>query len=222
MMATGFIDRVLRGGTAHSTACLLIACAAAAPAHAADITLAGTLTERGIFVVDGVTRTLRVGQAVAPGVRLVAVGRGEATIDHGDRRQTLRVGQRAGAPAGEQSALLHANPQGHFVVTGGINGQPVRFLVDTGATLIALGSSDARRLGVALAEGEPGMAHTANGTVPVTRVRLRNVRVGDIDLDGVDAMVHEHDLPVALLGMSFLNRTDMRREGTTMVLKKRY
>lgn len=195
---------------------------ASGPVYAADIMLAGTLADRGIFVVDGVTRTLRVGQTLAPGIRLVAVGRSEATLDHGDRRQTLRIGQRAGAPAGEQSAVLHANPQGHFVVTGGVNGQPVRFLVDTGATLISLGSSEARRLRIPVDGGEQGMVQTANGAVAVTRVRLQSVRVGDIDLDGVEAVVHENELPVALLGMSFLNRTDMRREGTTMVLKKRY
>ena len=56
----------------------------------------------------------------------------------------------------------------------------------------------------------------------VSRVKLDTVRVGEIVLNNVDAMVHQNDLPIALLGMSFLNRMEMQRNGETMTLKKRY
>jgi aspartyl protease family protein len=68
----------------------------------------------------------------------------------------------------------------------------------------------------------PGYVNTANGTAPVYRVTLNTVKVGDIELHQVDAVVHENGLPFTLLGMSFLNRTEMRREGTQMILTKRY
>ncbi|MGV3654925.1 MAG: retropepsin-like aspartic protease family protein, partial [Noviherbaspirillum sp.] len=66
------------------------------------------------------------------------------------------------------------------------------------------------------------MIATANGQVPVYRVRLDTVRVGEIELTQVDATVQEQGLPFALLGMSFLNRTEMRRDGQHMTLTKRY
>ena len=68
-----------------------------------------------------------------------------------------------------------------------------------------------------------GLTQTANGVVPVYTVKLDTLRVGEITVNNVDATVIEGDkLPIALLGMSFLNRMDMRREGQTMVLIKRF
>ena len=192
-------------------------------ALAADVTLIGTSASRAVFRINGVTKIIRPGQAVVPGLTLQVIDGSTASLDQGGRRVDLRIGQRLpGSPTAEQTAMLQANPQGHFLVTGAINDRSIRFLVDTGATMISLGASDARRLGLDATGGEEGMAHTAAGVVPVRRMRLDKVSVGDIELDGVDALVHGNDLPIALLGMSFLNRTDMRREGTTMTLKRRY
>lgn len=70
--------------------------------------------------------------------------------------------------------------------------------------------------------GQVGYASTANGTVAVYRVKLDSVKVGDIELNQVDAVIHESGLPIVLLGMSFLNRTEMCRDGEQMTLKKRY
>ena len=118
--------------------------------------------------------------------------------------------------------VLTADARGHFYSTGNINGSTVRFLVDTGASMISLGAGDARRIGVDPAKGVPGVANTANGQTVVSRVKLNSVRVGEIELNNVDALVHQHDLPVTLLGMSFLNRMEMQRNGDTMTLIKRY
>ncbi len=191
--------------------------------QAADITLAGTLPGRAIFSVDGSTRTLRAGQSIKAGVRLLSVDGTSAVVDINGQQQVLRVGQRAmGSASGEQIAVLQADQRGQFLASGTINGKQIRFLVDTGATMVSLGASDARRLGLDLSEGVTGTAQTAAGPSPVTRILLDSVHVGDIKLDGIDALVHDNDLPIALLGMSFLNRTDMQREGSTMKLKKRY
>lgn len=189
----------------------------------AEISLVGTSASRAIFLIDGATRSFRSGQAVAPGLKLLEIKNGRASVDHNGKRIVLRVGDRVpGGAVDQQSVSLQADPQGHFLVTGTVNGLAVRFLVDTGATFVSLGASDARRLGVDMTDGETGYAATAAGNVPVTRVRLEKVSVGDIEISGVDALVHGNDLPVALLGMSFLNRTDMSREGGTMTLKRRY
>jgi aspartyl protease family protein len=85
-----------------------------------------------------------------------------------------------------------------------------------------LGAGDASRLGIDWKKGQQGITQTANGQARAWKIRLDTVRVGDITLHGVDGMVHESDMPIVLLGMSFLSRMDIRNEGTTMMLKKRY
>ena len=108
------------------------------------------------------------------------------------------------------------------MVTGNVNGNSVRFLVDTGASMISLGAGDARRIGIDPKKGQLGVTNTANGQTVVSRVKLDSVRVGEIALNNVDAVILQHDLPIALLGMSFLSRMEIKQDGQTMTLKKRY
>jgi len=106
---------------------------------------------------------------------------------------------------------------------GSINGGSVRFLVDTGATLVTLPASEARRLGIDYLRGRRGQMQTANGVAAVYRVTLDSVRIGDIEVNGVDAVVSEGGaMSMSLLGMSFLNRMEMRRDGQNMTLTKRF
>jgi aspartyl protease family protein len=95
-------------------------------------------------------------------------------------------------------------------------------MVDTGATWISIGKSDAARANVDYQQGMPTTMSTANGFSRAWRVTLNSVRIGDVLLNQVDAVVMESEQPVALLGMSFLNRMEMKRDGMTMILKKRY
>jgi aspartyl protease family protein len=88
--------------------------------------------------------------------------------------------------------------------------------------MISLGASDARRLGLDFNRGQKAMTQTANGQMVVSKVQLDTVRVGAVTLHNVDALLHQTDMPIALLGMSFLNRMEMQRDGSTMTLKKRY
>ena len=104
-----------------------------------------------------------------------------------------------------------------------MNGVSLRFLVDTGASSVVLSSADARRAGVSYLAGTRVLTQTANGVVPVYTVKLDTLRVGDITLNNVDAAVIEGDkLPIALLGMSFLNRMEMKRDGMTLTLIRRF
>lgn len=195
------------------------------PAHATDINVVGLLPNKALVQIDGARpRTLSLNQKTPEGVTLLAVDREGATFEVDGRRRVLKLGQASAVSgsAGRSSVTLAANPQGHFLSQGQINGATVDFVVDTGATLVSLSSKDARRIGLSYLSGKPVMMRTANGSTAAYQVKLDTVRVGDITLNGVDAVVMENqDMPV-LLGMSFLNRTDMRREGQNMVLTRRF
>jgi aspartyl protease family protein len=146
-------------------------------------------------------------------------------LEFDGKRHHIGIGEQvfisAAAPAGRMIHLT-ADARGHFFASGSLNGTDVNFLVDTGATLVSLGAADARRAGIDFNRGEQQTVMTANGPVRVWKVKLHTLRVGDVTLNEVDAAVHERDLPVALLGMSFLNRMEMQREGDTMTLKQRF
>ena len=191
---------------------------------AQQIGVAALLSGRATLVIDGqAVRTVAVGQTTPEGVKLVAIENGAAVVEIAGKRESIRLGQNAsGVATAGQTVVLTAERGGHFTSMGSINGVSVQFVVDTGASMISIGAADARRIGLDAVGGERAWAQTANGVIAVTRLRLKNVRVGGISLDGVDALIHENDLPVVLLGMSFLSRTDMLREGSTLTLRKRY
>jgi aspartyl protease family protein len=177
-------------------------------------------------VIDGTApRTLAPGQKTAEGVALLSTEKETASFDINGQKRTLSMGRAySTAPRdGRQNVTLAADARGHFVTVGSINGGSVRFLVDTGATFISLAASEARRLGINYLQGQRGQLQTANGLATAYRVKLDSVRVGDIEANNVDAMVTENDaMGVALLGMSFLNRMEMKRDGQSMTLTKRY
>ncbi len=202
---------------------LVLVCASV---DAVDVGLAGVFPGKALLSIDGgAPRTVVVGTETTEGVRVLSVGGDTATIETQGKKRVLRVGQNVVSQASEPGggrAVLTADGSGHFVTTGNVNGTTVRFLVDTGATMVSLGASDARRVGIDASKGQPGMVNTANGVAAVSRVKLDTVRVGEIVVHGVDALVHQQDMPVALLGMTFLNRLEMQRDGQTMTLRKRY
>ena len=186
--------------------------------------LAGILGSKAILVIDGGSpRTLSVGQEYG-GIRLLAVQGESVQVDIDGKRRSLRVGQNAvgEASSGNAPVVITSDSQGHFETTGSINGVSIRFLVDTGATAISLGASDAKRLGLDMSKAKRGISQTANGQTVVHHVKLTTVKLGEIVVHNVDGVVHSQDMPFALLGMSFLNRTDMQREGDKLTLKKRF
>lgn len=206
-------------------------CFGTAPAEATEVELAGVFGSKVVLIIDGaVPRTLAVGEQTAAGVRVVDVRNGGATVEvDGQRRQLalgagpVRLTSGVGASeAGATTVNLHADSKGHHFTSGSINGAAMRFLVDTGASMVSMGLSDARRAGIDYLKGEPGIGQTASGPVRVWRVRLDTVRIGEVTLYGVDGLVHENDLPFVLLGMSFLSRMDMQHEGSRLILRKRF
>jgi aspartyl protease family protein len=194
-------------------------------AWATSVSVVGLFKDKAIVSIDGgKPRTLSVGQTVQ-GVKLIAADSGSARIDVDGKRRTLGMGQSfagGAAPAERQSVSLTADARGHFSAAGSVNGYPLTFLVDTGATAIAISAAEARRMGVDYKAGQAVGVGTAAGVVPAWRVKFNTVKVGGITTHMVDGMVMETGLDVPLLGMSFLNRMEMKRDGQTMTLTQRY
>src|SRR2546421_7578519 len=201
---------------------LLLVCAAAG---AAEISLIGVIGDKAaVLALDGgEPKTVKLGQSWR-GITVLSVEKDRATIEIDGKKRVLERGQYYSAGAGGRArATLAADPRGHFFADGAVNGVPLRFVVDTGATLISLPRSDADRLGIDYRSGRRGSSRTANGVVPVYLVKLDSVKVGGIELHNVDALVHDGSgLDQALLGMSFLNRLEMQRDGATMTLIQRF
>lgn len=200
----------------------------ALPALAADVALAGLLAGRAVVVVNGGNpRTLAVGGKTAEGIRLIAVEPGAAVFEIDGRKQRMVLGDHAvssgGSGGGAASATLTSDSRGQFLSQGSVNGASMRFLVDTGASFVSLNAADAARAGIDYrGRGQPMSLSTANGVIRGWRVPGNTVRLGDITLHGVEVSVSEASMPMVLLGMSFLNRLEMKRDGDTMTLRKRY
>jgi aspartyl protease family protein len=227
-MAMGFMSSENRCWKVATRYCISIAlslCAWSSGALAADVALVGLLPGRAMVVIDGGKRqTVAVGAATTEGVKLVAIESGAAVFEIEGKRRRIQIGQSvvSSAKAERAGVTLIADGRGHFFTQGSINGASMRFLVDTGATFISLGAADAKRARIDAAKGTPGMTMTANGPTRVWKVKVASVKLGSITLSDVDATVHEHDMPVVLLGMSFLNRMEIHRDGSSMTLMQRY
>jgi aspartyl protease family protein len=180
-------------------------------ALALDVNVVGLFPNKAVVQIDG------------GALQTLSVEPDGATFDIQGQRMALGLGHARMQPTTAASAMATVDERGHFVADGQINGVPIRFTIDTGATFISLPAGEARRLGLDYLKGRKAIMETANGVAAAYRVKLDTVRVGDLTVNNVDAVVMEGDsLPVALLGMSFLNRMDIRREGQIMMLTKRY
>jgi len=221
-MATGFMTR-------HFILLFALACAfIGARAAAADIALIGVIGDKAaVLAIDGgEPKTVKVGQSWR-GITVLAVEKDQASVEVEGKKRVLQRGVHYRNVEATASALrrvlLAADTRGHFYIEGAVNRVPVRFLVDTGATMVSLPQRDADRLGIDYRSGRRGSSNTANGVATVYLVRIDSIRIGGIEMHGVDALVHEGPgLDQALLGMSFLNRVNMQRDGAVMTLIQRF
>ncbi|CAA2107780.1 retropepsin-like aspartic protease family protein [Variovorax paradoxus] len=204
--------------------------AAAALAHAASsVTLTGSIGSRAILIVDGsAPKTVAIGESYQ-GVKLVSLQAEQAVVELEGKRVNLRMdtpvsigGAGVGLGGGGNRVVLSADSRGHFMTQGAINGRPVTFMLDTGATSIALSADDAQRIGLDYSKGQRVMMNTANGVTQGYRLRLQSVRVGDVEVYDIDAVVSSQSMPFVLLGNSFINRFSMRRDADQMILEKRF
>jgi aspartyl protease family protein len=195
-------------------------------AVAQTVSLSGSLGGKALLMIDGAPRTLAVGQTVQ-GVKLVGVTGSDAVVEVSGRRVTLQLGSAqvnlgGAASAGSGSRIvLTAGSGGHFVTQGSINGKSVSFIVDTGATHVALSQSVAEHIGLNYRNGQRSVGQTANGPTVAYRVTLDSVRIGDVLVYNVDAAVLPAGMEQVLLGNSFLTRFQMKRENDMLTLDKR-
>lgn len=225
-MATGCMATKISGKLKHHCTLLgILSLFVGVEGGAQEVGLAGVMGNKALLMINGGDpQTVPVGQAL-DGVKVLSIQGDQVMIEVGGRKRPLRVGQHAigvGGGDGSGKIMMTADAQGHFFTTGTINGTSVRFLVDTGATMISLGATDARRIGLDFNRGQKALTNTANGQAVVSKMQLDTVQIGDITLHNIDALIHQSEMPMALLGMSFLNRMEMQRDGSTMTLKKRY
>ena len=208
-----------------------VAVLAPPPATAQSVALRGVLGNKALLVIDGGTpRALAAGDSLQD-VRVLQVSGDTAEVEIKGRRQTLRLGEAPislggrGAAAGDpvlgRRVVLKADNRGHFIERGQINGKTMVYMVDTGASSVAIGRSDAERMGLPFLKGQPVMMRTANGDAQGWSLRLDSVRVGDVEVFGVDAVVAPLAMPYVLLGNSFLAHVQMTRQGSEMVLERR-
>ncbi len=195
-------------------------------ATAETVSLQGMLGSKALLMVGG-----GAPRAVAPGeshqgVKVLSTSGDQAVVLVDGQRVTLRVGEAPAsvgraAPEGGDRIALTADGRGHFITQGSINQRPVQFMVDTGASVVAIGQAEADRLGLNYKAGRPVTMNTANGATPGWLFKIATLRVGDVTAYEVDAVVTPAAMPTILLGNSFLNRFNMRREGDQMMLMKR-
>ncbi|MGE5793704.1 MAG: TIGR02281 family clan AA aspartic protease [Bacteroidota bacterium] len=194
--------------------------AAAAASQATTVLLMSLGEGRAQLLVNGTAvRDLRVGQTSPEGVRLVSADRTKAVVEVDGRQLSLGLGGSTVA-----AAELKVDRSGHFVTTAYVNGVATQAVIDTGATSVALSSDEAARMSIRYAGAPRVQISTAGGVKTAYRVNLASVRVGDITLHNVEALVMEggrEQLPITLIGMTFLNGVEMRRIGDTLTLTRR-
>jgi aspartyl protease family protein len=195
-----------------------------------DIHVVALFKDRVMVEIDGKRHLLRSGETSPEGVTLVSADSAGAVFTYAGKTLERRLDGRARAPAqsggaaaGEEVRIYRDN-RGMFKTVGSINGLPVDFLVDTGASSVAMNSAAARRLGIDYrVEGESTWVATASNVTQAFSVTLARVKVGDIELRNVEAVVIDGPRPSdVLLGMTFLQRLDMHNQGDHLTLRKKF
>jgi len=194
-----------------------------------SVNVVGLFAGKAVVMINGGSPlTLSVGQTKKD-VKLISANSRQAVFLIEGKRKTLRMGQAAtvaGAGGGSQASQavkLFAAPSGHFFGEMTVNHKRLRYVVDTGATSVAMSSFDAKRAGVDYLKGVKGRSSTANGIVTTYRIKLNTLKLDGITLHNVDASVIEGGFPeVVLLGMTALNRMKMERANGVLTLTKKY
>lgn len=196
-------------------------------AQAADVRVVGLFSGRAVLLVDGQQRLLKPGQASPEGVKLISATSDEAVLLIDGQHVTARLDGRVSArkrTAEVTEVQVWRDTTGMYTTVGSINGLPVSFLVDTGATAVAMNANQARRLGIDYRViGRQSGVTTASGVEQAWAVTLTTVKVGDLELHNVEAVVLEGAHPATtLLGMSYLGRLEINNDGRLMTLRKKY
>lgn len=191
--------------------------------QAADVVVQALLEGRAMLQIDGKTRILKVGETSPEGIKLISADSMEAVLEVNGKQAAYTLGQRlsnVAPPDVSKSVLIAQDARGMYLSSGSINGRSVQFLVDTGATSVALSSKEADRLGLTYDKTDVMLARTASGTVPAYRATLETVQIGEIILRDIPATVTEGEHPEEiLLGMSFLEQLEIKHRDQFLELR---
>ncbi|MEW8552369.1 MAG: retropepsin-like aspartic protease [Candidatus Thiodiazotropha sp.] len=191
------------------------------------IVVEALFTDKAMVSIDGVRRLLKLNQPSPEGVLLISASSSEAVLEVDGERMSYPLGGHITTRFSKPEAItakVWRNQAGAYTTVGTINGRTVNFLVDTGATAVAMHANQAKRLGISYRlEGAPIYVNTASGTAAAYDVVLDRVQVGDITLNNVRGFVIDSNGPARiLLGMSFLNRVKMEDQGSVLILEKKF
>jgi aspartyl protease family protein len=202
---------------------------AATVAQSQSVTLSGMVGSKALLIVDGSAPKIVASGESFKDVKVISTQGDTAVLMVGGKRINMRVGdapasvgEQAGSKSSGSKIVLTAGDGGHFLTAGSINGKSVQFMVDTGATAVAMGSAEAKRMGIDYTSGKPVRMSTANGATIGYLLTLSSVRIGDVEVQNVEAIVSQQSMPYVLLGNSFLTRFSMRRDNDQMVLERRF
>lgn len=196
-----------------------------------DVVVMAIFGDTVILTVDGNKHKLKVGDKTPEGIKLVAVDSDEVILRINKKNSSHSLGSQTSfdntktlTPKNKKNATAKIWPQNDMYVTqGSINNFSVQFMVDTGATWVAMSEVVAKRLGINYYRGRKGYAGTASGVAAIYKVTLDKVKVGGIELRNVPAaVISGYGSHQVLLGNSFLKRCEMTRTKSVMILKKKY
>lgn len=194
---------------------------------AEEITLLATMGSKAIFQVNGQKKSLQIGQQVGD-AKIISIAADSAVIETNNGRQR-RLGLGDGYVAstqtqsdGDSSLVLTPGQGGHYLADVSINGQTQRGIIDTGATHLSMSNKTADLLNINYHAGKPMRSQTANGVINSWLMQIPQLRLGTVTLYNIDLIVRDNnDTGPVLIGMSTLNRFQMKREQDLMILSKK-
>lgn len=183
-------------------------------------------TDKAMLEINGRQRLLAKGQTSPEGVRLIEANASRALVFLDGKELNLspetRVSTNFVVPESREFRIVKDN-SGHFRSQGQINGQNINFLVDTGATSVAINEAQAQRLGISYKSAQPGRVMTAAGAIKGYAIKLDQVNLGPLQVRNVPATVLEGNAGTeALMGMSFLKNLEVHQESNLMLLRQKY
>jgi len=209
-------------------------------AEETSLRLIALFKDSAMVEFNGKQKILRKGQSLSPNIKLISANTKFAEFEVNGKKVSLSLNRNLelskelidsssvkSSPTNDnksQTVQILRNLNGMYETPGFINGRSVHFIIDTGATLVAMDEVQAKRFGIPFrTEGKVAQSSTANGVIKVWRVNIKKVRVGTIELTNVMGSVREGSsgIPV-LLGQSFLNRLKVETDNNLMKLKRKF
>lgn len=191
-----------------------------------QVVVVGLFSGQAVIEINNTQRLLKAGKTSPEGVTLISATSQSAVLEIEGVQKKYLLGSHIGTnfgPGPAETVVSLWPTNGMYLTPGTVNGYSVDFLVDTGASSIALNAATAKRLNIDYLNKRPRAVKTASGISKAYPVMLDLVQVGDIKLHNVEAMVLDGAEPSrALLGMTFLGQLDMHRNGERMDLKKKF